>query len=250
MFNIKRALEHGNCVIGTWCQTGNLVAAEIMAAAGFDFVAADMEHAAIGTGEFAAFCRAVRDKSVPMARVSENAVMPIRKALDCGAGGVIVPLVSSKEDAERAVRAAKYPPQGIRGFAFVQANGWGEAFDRYAACANEEISVIVMIETKAGVEHIDEILGVEGVDGVLIGPYDLSGSYGVVGQTNHPLVDQARDKVLQACKRQCKAAGQHIVLPKEDTVARAISEGYTFLALGMDTVFLTEGAKHARELAQ
>lgn len=247
---IREKLKNGIPVIGSWLQTGNTVAAEIMAEAGFDFIAADMEHTDSNEKEFADFARAISGNAIPMARVRENDTIAIRRLLDCGAGGIIVPLVNNADEAKKAVMAAKYPPIGIRGFAFVRANAWGENFDEYAKKANDEITVIVMIESKEAIDNIDEILSVEGVDGVLIGPYDLSGSYGVTGQTNHPLVIKGKETVLKACLKHKKAAGQHIVLPTCENVAEAVKQGYTFLALGMDTVFIADGAKHALSMAR
>lgn len=247
--NVKQKLCENQVVLGTWCQSGSATVAEIMSDYGFDFIALDMEHTDLDESSFSQFARAVDGKSVPMARVRENDVLAIRRVLDCGAQGVIVPLISTAQDAARAVAAAKYPPEGIRGFAFVQANRWGLEFDRYAKEANDQITVIAMIESKEAVENIDQILSVDGLDGILIGPYDLSGSYGVVGQTSHPLVLQAKETVLERCLLHKKAAGQHIVLPTHENVEKAICQGYTFLALGMDTVFISEGAQRAVRMA-
>lgn len=246
-------LKKGLPVTGSWIQTGNTVAAEILAGEGFDFMVVDMEHTDSNEKEFCDIARAVKAASAscePMARLRENDTLAIRRVLDCGAKGVIIPLVNNAESAKKAVAAAKYPPEGVRGFAFVRANGWGKDFDTYAKEANGETTVIVMIESKEAVENIDAILEVEGVDGVLIGPYDLSGSYGVVGQTDHPSVQAAKSKVLTACLKHHKAAGQHIVLPTEENLAEALSEGYTFLALGMDTVFLADGAKRVMNVVK
>ena len=184
---IRQKLAQGVPVIGSWLQTGNPVAAEILADAGFDFIAMDMEHTDSNEKEFTEFARAVQGKTAPMARVRENDTIAIRRLMDCGAQGMIVPLVNTQEEAKQAVAAVKYPPEGVRGFAFVRANGWGTQFDAYALAANRETVVIVMIESRQAIENIDDILSVDGIDGVLIGPYDLSGSYGVVGQTGHPL---------------------------------------------------------------
>ncbi len=237
--------DSNNISLGTWLQSGSPVIAEIMANAGFEWVAADLEHAPIDWGMFSHFVRAVsRYGAKPYARVAENSVMAIRKALDCGALGIIVPLVNNAQDAKKAVSAAKYPPEGIRGFAFCQANEWGDQFDQYVALANDEVRLLVMVESKEAVEHIDEILSVKGVDGVFIGPYDLSGSYGIIGQTSHPSIVQAKEKVVSACKKHGKTAGQHIVLPTKENIKEAIEMGYSFMALGMDTVFISNSARN------
>ena len=231
---------------GSWIQTGSPAAAEILANAGFRWLAVDMEHTETTLKDFTNIARAVEKYGVfPMVRVSENNTVEIRKYLDCGAKGIIVPMVNSAKEAKRAVAACKYPPEGVRGFAFVRANDWGSSFDSYVKDANRKTVVIVMVETKDAVENIDEILSVDGVDGVFIGPYDLSGSYGIPGQTGHKLVKDAMQTVLAACKRRKKAAGQHIVLPTAENVSEAVASGFTFLALGMDTVFISEGAKNA-----
>lgn len=241
-----------NCekVVGTWLQSGNPVIAEIMADYGYDFIAADMEHTDINEEGFTHFTRAVGGKCEPFARVRENDTIAIRRLLDCGATGIIVPLVNNSSDAKKAVSAAKYPPIGVRGFAFIRANNWGLNFDEYAKKANDDVTVIVMIETKEAVENIEEILSVDGVDGVLIGPYDMSGSYGVPGQTNHQFVIDAKEKVLKSCKNHNKAAGQHIVLPTKENVTEAVAQGFTFLVVGMDTVFVAQGAKLAMEITK
>lgn len=247
---IREKLQKGMPVIGTWLQSGSPVIAEIMANYGMDFIAMDMEHTDINEEIFTHCARAIQGQTVPFARVRENDTIAIRRLLDCGAEGIIVPLIETAEQAKAAVASAKYPPQGVRGFAFVRANQWGKDFDRYAASANEKISVIVMIESKLAVENIEEILNVDGVDGIFIGPYDLSGSYGVPGQTSHPLVIEGMNKVLAACKKYHKAAGQHIVLPTEENVKKALQDGYTFLALGMDTVFAAQGIEQMNRFTQ
>jgi len=189
-------------------------------------------------------------RAVPLARVRENDVLAIRQVLDMGAQGVIVPLVNSAEEAAQAVRAARYPPAGIRGYAFSRMNEWGREFDAYAAKANDAVAVVVMIESKEGAEHIDAILDVEGVDGVFIGPYDLSGSFNVPGQTEAAPVRKACRRVLDACANAGKSAGIHVVIPTPKAIASAIEDGFTFLALGVDTVFLGGGARDASAISK
>lgn len=239
---VRRKLLNREPTIGTWIQIGHPTVAEILGDLNFDWIAADCEHTEMSVGEFAAIARALRGRGpAPFVRVRENDTLAIRQALDVGAYGVIVPLVSSKAEAERAVAAAKFPPAGVRGFAYYRANEHGADFDDYVATANEAIAVVAMVETRAAVEAIDEILSVDGLDGVFIGPYDLSGSYGIPGQTGHHSVRTAQRTVVDACRRAGKSAGLHIVVPSAEEVSRALEMGFTFLAVGMDTVYLRDG---------
>lgn len=248
---VKKALIKRETTLGTWIQLGHPGIAEVFANAGFDWIAADLEHSDIDVKSFTSLVRGIYGRrSVPLARVKENDTLAIRQVLDAGAGGVIVPLVNTAEEAVKAVRAAKFPPEGIRGFAFFRANNWGVDFDAYVQEANRETVVVVMVESKQAVDNIDEILKVEGVDGIIIGPYDMSGSYGVVGKTSDPIIMDACKTVLEACKRHKKSAGIHIVKPTEEAVKAAIEDGFNFIALGMDTVFLDEESKKVIKFAK
>ncbi|HHT90710.1 MAG: HpcH/HpaI aldolase family protein [Limnochordia bacterium] len=250
MSSLKTALAENRLTIGSWIQIGHPAVAETLATLGFEWLVVDLEHADIGIKGFADVIRGLHGRGpLPLARVRENDTLAIRQVLDAGAKGVIVPLVNSAEEAARAVEAAKYPPEGVRGFAFCRANEWGINFDAYCSAANNAIAVIVMIESKQAVDNIEDILAVEGVDGVFIGPYDMSGSYGVTGQTDHPLVLEACHKVVRACQTQGKAAGLHVVNATEDAISQALKDGFTFLAIGMDTVFLKQAAERARNCA-
>lgn len=245
MKNIRKRILNGELLVGSWIQTGSPAVAEILSNAGFDWIAIDMEHSSIQIEEFANAARGIYGRGpATVVRVRENDTLAIRQALDMGADCVIVPLVNNREDAIAAVRAAKYPPVGVRGFGYARMNQWGMAFDEYAKTANDEIAVIVMIESKEAVEHIDEILEVDGVDGVLIGPYDMSGSYGIPGQTDSPVVVNACAKVAKACIKHGKAAGQHIVTVTKSKVEQARKQGYSFLALGCDLIFLSQSAQN------
>jgi 2-keto-3-deoxy-L-rhamnonate aldolase RhmA len=237
--------------LGTWVQIGHPAIAEVLAAVGFDWLCADAEHTDIGPAEFAAFARGLHGRGpVPLVRVRENDTLAIRQMLDLGAQGVIVPLVNSAAEAEAAVRAAKYPPRGVRGFAFHRGNAWGAEFADYAEKANDEVAVVVMIESRQAVESIDAILAVDGVDGVFIGPYDMSGSYGLPGKTADPLIRAACSRVAAACRNAGKAAGIHVVLPTPEAIEQTLAEGFTFVAIGVDTVFLRNAAAQALETAR
>lgn len=248
MNKVKEALLNGKITLGSWIQTGNPVAAEIIANAGYDWIGIDCEHSSITTSVMSDVMRAIGEKAIPLVRVQTNNTLDIRRALDMGAGGVIVPMINNKNEAEHAVNSVKYPPVGVRGFGYCRANGWGKHFDEYAKSFNNDSVVIAMIETREGVENIEEILSVDGIDGVFIGPYDLSGSLGVTGQTGHPLVKEACDKVALACKKLNKAAGLHIVRPDKAQIESAKERGFTFIALGADIVYLLDGAENTKKL--
>ncbi len=250
MSNIREKIVGKELVFGTWLQTGNPIVAEIMAECGWDYIAADMEHTAINENDFVDFARAIKGKAAAFARVESDDALAIRKVLDLGAQGVIVPMVNTKEQAKKVVEAAKYAPMGKRGFAWVRANKYGVEFNEYAKIANDSIAVIAMIETKEAVENIEDILSVDGIDGVFIGPYDMSGSYGVVGQVDHALVQNAKKIVLEACKKHNKVAGQHIVRATKENVKEAVEQGYTFFALGTDVLFVDNECKKTFKIGE
>ncbi|OHB48095.1 MAG: hypothetical protein A2Y10_17450 [Planctomycetes bacterium GWF2_41_51] len=248
---VRKALLEKRITIGTWVQIGNAVVGEIFGNAGFDWVAVDAEHTDIDIQGFTDVARGLYGRvPEPFIRVRENDTLAIRQALDAGARGVIVPLINNADEAKRAVAAAKYPPKGIRGFCFSRMNDYGDKFDEYISTADDNIAVVVMIESKEAIENIDEILAVDGVDGVFIGPYDLSGSYGIPGKTSHSIVQEGCKKVLDACKRGKKSAGLHVVLPTEENVKKALNDGFTFIAIGVDTVFLNMASRDSLELAK
>lgn len=249
MQNFRKRLLAGECLIGSWIQTGSPAVAEILSEAGFDWIAVDMEHSSIQIDEFAGVARGIYGRGpATVVRVRENDTLAIRQVLDMGAECVIVPLVNNRGDALRAVSAAKYPPDGIRGFGYARMNNWGRDFDAYAASANENIGVIVMIESKEAVDNIDEILETEGVDGVFIGPYDMSGSYGIPGNTDSPIIKDACRRVSEACRKHNKVAGQHIVIPTPENIENAVQQGFTFIALGCDLVFLSRASSDCLSL--
>lgn len=247
---LKDKLNSGNAAIGSWMQIPAPSIAEIAAQQGIDWIAVDMEHTEISYETLADIFRGLNGSGTsPFVRVRENDALGIRRALDVGAEGIIVPLVHTSAEAEKAVSYCKYPPEGIRGYAFCRANQWGDGFDEYVKNANDKICIFVMVESREAVENIDEILKVKGLDGVFIGPYDMSASYGVVGQTDHPLVKEGCEKVLSACKNHSKIAGIHMVIPNEKAVKANIKKGFRLIAVGIDTLFLINGFKDIKRLS-
>jgi 2-keto-3-deoxy-L-rhamnonate aldolase RhmA len=247
---VKEKLRNGKVSFGTWIQLGNPGIAEILSAMDFDWIAVDCEHGVMSMSEITDTMRGMHGRNaLPMARVKCNSELAIRQPLDAGAMGVFVPLVHTVDDAEKAVAAVRYPPDGVRGFAYCRANGFGRDFTEYASTANDQLLAIAMIESWEGVENIDAILNVAGIDGVFIGPYDLSGSYGIVGQIDDDRVQRGCSQVVSACKRAGKFAGIHLVDATTERIGKAVTDGYTLIGLGMDTTFLAQGAVHALESA-
>jgi 2-keto-3-deoxy-L-rhamnonate aldolase RhmA len=247
----RRALLERRVLIGSWLQINNATAAEVLARAGSDWIAVDIEHTDIDTGSLTGLLRGMYGRgAAPIARVTRNDVLEIRRALDVGAAGVLVPFINTAEQARQAVAAAKYPPLGVRGFSFSRANNWGADFQEDARTANENTAVVVMIESKDGAEHVEGIVAVDGVDAVFIGPYDLSGSYGIPGQTQQPVVRNACRRVIDAAHRAGKSVGVLLVRATPEAVQQAVDDGYTLLCLGLDTVFLYDGVRAAREMAE
>jgi 2-keto-3-deoxy-L-rhamnonate aldolase RhmA len=246
MNKFRKALLENELSLGAWVQIGNPSVGEIFARSGFDWVCVDLEHGIIDLESMANIFRAI-DKydCVPVARLPYNDPIWIHRVLDAGAGGLIIPMVNSAEEAERGVREAKYPPTGTRGFGYSRANSHGVDFDEYIASANEDIAIVAQIEHKDAIREIDAILAVDGVDGVFIGPYDLSGSMGIPGQFDAPEMVAAMKKYLAACASAGKCAGTHIVRPNEDNIAAAVADGYKLIALGVDTVFLDEMSRNS-----
>lgn len=244
MRQFREAVLARKVLFGSWAQIGHAASAEIMADAGYDWVGIDCEHTDIDLPTITNMMRGMSASphAAPLIRVREMDGIFIRQVLDLGAAGVIVPLVDSADTVRQAVAAAKYPPEGIRGYCYSRMNRYGKDFDRYAAAANLQTVVIAMIETRAGVDNIEEILSVEGLDGVFLGPYDLSGAYGLPGQLEHPTVLEARSKVLDACRKLGKTAGIHLVHANPSVVRLALEEGFTFIALGADIIALSQVA--------
>ena len=248
--SFRKALLERQVTLGTWLQINNATAAEVLANTGYDWISIDIEHTDIDIVSLTNLLRGMYGRGVaPIARVTTNDTIEIRRVLDGGAQGVLVPFVCTAEQAQRAVSAAKYPPWGVRGYSFCRANDWGINFAGDVQTANDETAVIVMIESKEGVENIGDILAVEGVDAAFIGPYDLSGSYGIPGQIQSPVVRDACRTVIEACEAANKSVGLLLVRPTPDAIRQVIEDGFTLICMGLDTVFIDEGARAARAAA-
>jgi 2-dehydro-3-deoxyglucarate aldolase len=241
-------LRAGRPVIGSWINSASPIIGEVQALCGYDFLTIDAEHSAVDLADVQRIFQGIRSGNPACAclvRAHGTDYAWVKRYLDAGAQGVIAPLVRSADEARLLIEATKYPPQGRRGVGFCRANHYGQDLAGYVSRANEEILVGVQIEDTDGVERIDDILSVPGVDAVFLGPYDLSASLGITGQFDHPDYLRARDHVLAACQRHGVAAGIHVVPPDPAQVIDRIREGYRMIAYSLDITLLAHASRAA-----
>ena len=228
-----------NVLLGSWITLSHPSIPEILADAGFDWLCVDMEHSVIDYFEAQQLITVIQSKGLKtFVRVGENNSRIIKRVLDAGADGIIVPMVCSKEEAEKAVEAVKYPPVGKRGVGLARAQKYGFGFEKYASELNLKIKIIAQIEHIDAIKNLDEILNVEGIDGTFIGPYDLSGSMGKPGHYEDDDVKQAIKKYEKVTKKYDKLVGFHVIQPDHKLVLEKIKKGYNFIAFSLDTIFL------------
>lgn len=238
--SFKSRLLAGEKLLGTMITLPCPATAEILAGVGFDWFFIDGEHGPLGTTEILAILQAVSHRVTCIVRVPEAAEVPIKKVLDIGAHGIIVPQVNTVEQAQNVVRWARYSPAGARGVGLARAHGYGATFAEYIESANEELVVCVQAEHKTAVENIEEIVRVPGIDAIQLGPYDLSASMGKMGQIDDPEVVVALERIYAASKRAGLPVGCFGVTTKN--VQQDIARGSTMICAGTDTLLLAKSA--------
>lgn len=235
MLNFKKILHKGKPVIGSWLSIGNSTVAEIYADSGFDWIAIDLEHTTISLSTAEEMIRIIQLKNIPvLVRLTSNDENQIKRILDTGANGIIVPMVNTRNDLEKAIKATKYPPDGTRGVGLARAQGYGKNFKDYFEWQKENIVVIAQIENISAIDQIDNILSTKGIDGFLIGPYDLSCSMNIPGDFKSPKYIEIVEKILKKGKEHNCLPGIHIVEPDESSIIKAIDEDFKIIAYGVD----------------
>lgn len=239
MKSLKERLNKKELTIGSWITLAHPAIAEIMAKAGFDWLTVDLEHSVITIREAEELIRIINLCGVvPLVRLSANDPVQIKRVMDAGATGVIVPAVNTRADADAAVSAVYYPPKGTRGVGLARAQGYGTSFQRYKEWSEAEAVVIVIVEHIDAVKNLKTILSAPGIDGYIIGPYDLSASMGLSGQFDHPDMIKAIEKIKQIGSELEKPGGLHIVEPDIKLLEERINEGFKFIAYSLDTRML------------
>ncbi|MEP1613033.1 MAG: HpcH/HpaI aldolase/citrate lyase family protein [Roseobacter sp.] len=241
----KHSLSEGKTVIGCWMSIAEAYTAEILGNAGFDWLLIDGEHAPNDI-------RSIRDQLValkgssshPIVRVPTGETWIIKQALDVGVQTILVPMVETADQARELVRACRYPPEGTRGVGYKvgRASGFGQ-MENYGPTADEQICLLVQVENKTGLDNLDDILAVEGVDGVFIGPADLSASLGYLDQTMHPDMQATILSALKRISDSGKAAG--ILTTDDDMIDASLKAGARFVAVAMDIALLLQNGKTA-----
>ena len=230
--------------LGTWITVGHFSIAELLADAGFDWLCVDIEHSVIDYYELAQMISAIQGRGCKaFVRVGENNRRIIKRVLDAGVDGLIIPSVNSREEAASAIKYVKYPPVGERGVGLARAQKYGFGFEEYRDKKAKEITLIAQIEHINAIKELEEILSLEGIDGTFIGPYDLSGSMGKPGQYDDADVKEALTRYERIAKKFNKLIGFHVIQPDYRLVEEKINKGYDFIAFSLDTLFLGTLAK-------
>jgi 2-keto-3-deoxy-L-rhamnonate aldolase RhmA len=243
---LKARLQSGEACFGFWCHLFSNIATELLAEVGFDCALIDLEHGAGSYLDAIAQMQAMKAAGcTPLLRVPSNEPVSIKRALDAGAAGLMIPSISSAEEARAAVAACFYPPKGMRGAApgIIRATDYGLRAADYVAGIDEKLLTVLQIETVAGVEAIDDIAAVEGVDVLFVGPMDLSADAGHFGRTDHPEVLALIERVEQAAQRHGKALGS-IIVPGR-SAEQLLANGHRLILGHSDLDFLRQGATDA-----
>jgi 4-hydroxy-2-oxoheptanedioate aldolase len=240
--HFKRAIKSGRSQIGLWCSLASNISVEIVAGSGFDWLLLDTEHSPNELPMVYSQLQAVMENRVqPIVRPAWNDQVLIKRFLDAGVQTLLVPMIQTVEEAEQAVASTRYPPRGVRGFASAsRSSRFGRVKDYHTRC-EEEICVLVQIETKLGLDNLEAIAGVEGVDGVFIGPGDLSAGLGYLGDQGNPAMVAIYDDAIARIRAAGKAPG--FLTGDEALARRCIEQGCLFTAVGADSGILARGSE-------
>jgi 2-keto-3-deoxy-L-rhamnonate aldolase RhmA len=243
---LKNKLNNNQITIGSWITLGHPAVAEILAKAGFDWLVIDLEHSTISIEQAGDLIRIIDLSGVtPLVRLTSNDSNQIKRVMDAGAHGIVVPMVNSKVDAENAVASTRYAPEGVRGVGLARAQSYGAGFQDYLEWQKNGPIVVVQIEHQSALENLEDILSVSGVDGYIVGPYDLSCSLGFPGDFTHPDFIAAMKLINTAGQLLRKSGGLHIVEPDINKLNEAIEFGHKFIAYSVDIRMLDVSARDA-----
>jgi 2-dehydro-3-deoxyglucarate aldolase len=244
--SFRADLRAGKTLIGCWCSLANPITTEVLGVAGFDWLLLDGEHSPNDLITFIPQLMALKDSvSAPVVRPSWNNPVELKRLLDGGFYNFLIPFIETAEEARRAVAATRYPPQGFRGVSVSQRSNRFGTVAGYFEGINEQICVMVQIESRKGVAAAGEIAAIDGVDGLFVGPSDLAAGLGHLGNANHPEVQEAMAQIFAAGKAAGKPIG--ILAPVEADARRYLAMGATFVAVGSDLGVFRAGTQALRD---
>jgi len=234
---LRKRLKEGLPSLGSWIQIPHPSIAEIMGKAGYDWIAIDMEHGNISNESLPDLIRAIElGDTLPLVRLQNHSISACKNAMDAGSSGVIVPMISNAKQLETIRSAISWPPSGSRGVGFSRANLFGKEFNDYNNFAQNPM-LIAQIEDIESIENLETILEVDGLDALMIGPYDLSASMGITGDFDHPDFQDVIQKILKLARNKKIPCGEHITEFNPDIIKEKIEQGFTFLAYCTDGIF-------------
>lgn len=240
---IRKNLKSKIPAFGSWQQIQSIEISKILSNGSYDWVALDLEHGAFDNSFLSyAFDQIIANGCLPIARISKPDKYLARYVLDYGAGGIIIPMIENKEQLQEIIDYSIWPPHGKRGVGFCNANNFGGSFKDYSKEARSPL-IIAMIENQKGVENLKQILSVNNLDAIMIGPYDLSASLGILGKFSHKNFIKCQNEIFKICKKFRMPFGFHIVEPDKKIITNKLNQGATFIALGTDTTFLNKFCK-------
>lgn len=236
---LKQKLRSRETCFAGWTSFGEPQITEVFANAPFDFIGIDIEH---GTTSFQQSQRIIAAAqaggTLCLPRIASHSMEMIKRLLDSGADGIIVPMVENAAQVKNIIDWVKYPPLGKRSFGVNRGQNYGFDFDRYVSDWNKSSTLVVQIESMEGVKNIDEILSFDEIDAVMVGPYDLSGSLGIPGQIDHPKLKEAAQHVIEAAKRAGRGCGSQLVEFDVASIKAKQTDGYSFIVLASDVFLL------------
>lgn len=250
-YALKNRLRNRELLFAGWASLGHPQVTEMLLRSGVDFLGIDIEHSTISQEKSQRIIAACHAGGIPcLPRVATHNQEAIKRLLDSGADGVIVPTVETAEQVEKIIEWVKYPPLGKRGYGIARAQGYGHDFQEYTSQWNESSVLIIQIESISAVENIEQLLQFDEVDGAMVGPYDISGSLGIPGKIDHEKVQEASQHVVNACKKFSKACGTQDINPTPESVRAAINTGYTFVVLASDVFILWKWGERMQALIE
>ena len=246
---LKQKLKNRELSLGSWLTIPHQSIIEILSSAGFEWLTIDIEHSAIDFQTVQNLIGHIQANDMEaLVRVSKNDEVIIKRVMDAGANGIIVPMIKNAEEAAQAVSWVKYPPNGTRGVGLSRAQHYGTAFNEYNKWVNEEAEVIAQIEHIEGVRNLAAILDVEGVDGIIVGPYDLSASMGKPGMFYDEDVKEVLAEIDKVTLEKSKSLGFHVIESDHIKLMEKVDKKYNFLAFSLDFFFLGDKAREQMSL--